>query len=121
MKFLFTLIFTIVGFISFSQPTYLKSYQTEVAHWVNNAWKYEDIKPCSIIFKSVNNMITVGDENHSSYYTYKQFYKEDKITKWQAIDENQTECVIALFILDDHIDLAVIYNDVSIIYYCHFL
>lgn len=119
MKFLFTLIFTIVGFISFSQVKILKCYSVCTAKWNGNEWVFGEKKQSIFNFKFENNIITVGDSAHSIYYTNKQIYNTGIVTRWDAIDEEKRNCIFGMQFYDDYIVLMVTYYKQSYIYFCH--
>jgi len=119
MKTLFTIIFTFTAIIGYSQPIKMKSYSSVLAHYYNDSWHYGIPEPCYLTFTFTKDQLSVNDRAHSIYYVSRLIYQTKWINRWEATDEGNRDCIMALYFYDGYVAIIITYDEVSFTYYCN--
>lgn len=117
-KIFFVISFLIVSFVSFSQHT-ISTYAIQIGNWnyYYEEYYWEALKPCDIDFIVQGDVITANDIARSTYYLYDNFDINKSFASWNALDENNEECLISIVYKDNLTYLMVTYDAICFKYF----
>ena len=119
MKKIFLIIsFFIVSFISLSQQT-ISTYAIQIGNWdyYYEEYSWEALKPCDVDFIVQGDVIIANDIAKSTYYLYDNFNINKTFASWNAVDENNIECVVSIVHKDGLTYLMVLYDAICFKYF----
>lgn len=120
MKKLFTLLsFCFLFSLSGLTQEIIKSFACEHGTWSDyrKTFLWDDLKKCNITFLIQGNVIVADDYAKSTYTLLNLVIDDGEVLTWEAIDENGTQCMITLAVVNDTRCLIVIYSDNCFRYY----